>query len=197
MVRIMDFVHGCTTAQQSAPLSWKMHNDPDIVPIPKLKDIQLNPLIDTMKNACKSFYHPRRDVAVHETTVFLQGYSWDRSKTLRAGIQAVCLGWFSDWLHSGLYDYHQQNTHSLSTCPNPMTLWLSLVQPGYSGTGYHEYECPHKTTRNRIHKMDPRRPHRLRDIDGQGAKFQSARQLTLQTLVKLHRGKWNCQMAHW
>lgn len=51
----------------------------------------------------------------------------------------------------------------------------------------------HKTTRKTIHKMDLRSStwHR-----GTGAKFQSAPQFTLQTLIKLYRGKWNCQMAH-
>lgn len=72
-----------------------VHNDRKKGMAQRDRLVQLKHLIDTLKNACKSFYHPYRDLAVDEIMVASKtqtGITVYEGKTNKLRIQTVCLG---------------------------------------------------------------------------------------------------------
>ncbi|XP_056108147.1 piggyBac transposable element-derived protein 4-like [Rhinichthys klamathensis goyatoka] len=132
-------------------LSWNLHlSDPEEdVQNDKKKGtadhdklFRLKPLMNTIKNACKSFYHPHRDVAVDERMVASKAKTgmtqYMKAKPIKWGFKLFVLadsrnGYTVDFsVYTGKSDI--PSGHGLS-----YDVVMSLVQPGYLGTGYHIY----------------------------------------------------------
>lgn len=132
-------------------ISWNLHlSDPvEDVKNDKKKGtanydklFQLKPLMNTIKDACKSFYHPHRDVAVEERMVAAKVKTgmtqFIKAKVTRWGFKLFVLadlknGYTVDFsVYTGKRGIPSE--HGLS-----YDVVMSLVQPGYLGTGYHIY----------------------------------------------------------
>uniref|UniRef100_A0A8B9GL59 PiggyBac transposable element-derived protein domain-containing protein n=1 Tax=Astyanax mexicanus TaxID=7994 RepID=A0A8B9GL59_ASTMX len=132
-------------------ISWNLHlSDPDEVVKNNRKKgtaehdklFQLKPLMDTIKNACKSFYHPHKNLAVDEWMVASKAKNgmtqYMKAKPIKWGFKLFVLadsrnGYTVDFsVYTGKSDI--PSGHGL-----PYDVVMSLVQPGYLGTGYHIY----------------------------------------------------------
>ncbi|XP_040004641.1 piggyBac transposable element-derived protein 4-like [Xiphias gladius] len=132
-------------------ISWNLHlSDPDEdVHNDRKKGtdhhdklFRLKPLMDTIKDACKSFYHPYRDLTADERMVAYKAKTgmtqYMKAKPTKWGYKLFVLadprnGYTVDFsIYTGKSDI--PFGHGLS-----YDAVMSLVQPSYLGTGYHIY----------------------------------------------------------
>lgn len=132
-------------------ISWNLHlSDPD-------EDVhndnkkgtpehdrlfRVKPLMDQINNACKSFYHPHKHLAVDERMVASKAKNmmsqYVKAKPTKWGFKLFVLadsknGYTVDFsIYTGKRDF--PSGHGL-----PYDVVMSLVRPSYLGTGYHIY----------------------------------------------------------
>ncbi|XP_060788789.1 piggyBac transposable element-derived protein 4-like [Neoarius graeffei] len=101
----------------------------------------VKPLMYTIQNACKAFYHPRRNLSVDERMVASRGHTirqYMKDKPTKWGFKLFVLADSSNGYTSDFSVYTGKNNfptgHGLS-----YDSVMSLTNRGYLGSGYHMY----------------------------------------------------------
>ncbi|KAL2079792.1 hypothetical protein ACEWY4_025536 [Coilia grayii] len=103
---------------------------------------RVQPLFDHMRAACKSSYHPRRELAVDERMVATKaktGFTqYIRNKPTKWGIKLYVM---ADSSNGYTVDFSIYTGKNLDSSPQGLSYdaVMDLVQPAFLGTGYHIY----------------------------------------------------------
>ena len=130
-------------------ISWNIHiSDPD-------KDVQndrkkgtpdhdrlfrLKPLLDTIKDACKAFYHTRQNLAIDERMVATKAHTgmtqYMKAKPTKWGFKLFVLADSSNGytLDFSVYTGKSQFASGVGLAYDSV---MSLIKPTFLGSGYH------------------------------------------------------------
>ncbi|XP_050922039.1 piggyBac transposable element-derived protein 4 [Lates calcarifer] len=147
----LPFPVGIMTRDRYRTISWNLHlSDPDEDVCNNRKKgtaehdrlFQLKPLLNTIRTACKSFYHPHRDLTVDQRMVASKAKipvtQYWRAKPTKWGFKLFVLadvrnGYTVDFsIYTGKSDVSSQ--HGLA-----YDVVMSLMKPEYLGSGFHIY----------------------------------------------------------
>lgn len=132
-------------------ISWNVHmSDPDkdeendrkrgTSQYDKL--FRLRPFMDTIQNACKTFFHPRRNISVDERMVAWKANSgmtqYMKAKPVKWGFKLFVLCDSSNGYTVDFSVYPGKNTFEMGNGLTYDTV-MSLVNRNYLGSGYHVY----------------------------------------------------------
>ncbi|XP_066538106.1 piggyBac transposable element-derived protein 4-like [Hoplias malabaricus] len=128
-------------------ISWNIHmSDPDEDRLNDAKKgtpehdrlFQIKPLMHTLQDACKSFYHPRRSLTVGERMVPCRGHTGMKDKPTKWGFRLFVLadsgnGYTVDFsVYTGKNDFPTGQGLSYDAV-------MSLINRRFLGSGYHVY----------------------------------------------------------
>lgn len=147
----LPFPVGIMTRDRYRTISWNLHlSDPDEDVCNNRKKgtaehdrlFQLKPLLNTIRTACKSFYHPHRDLTVDQRMMASKAKipvtQYWRAKPTKWGFKLFVLadvrnGYTVDFsIYTGKSDVSSQ--HGLA-----YDVVMSLMKPEYLGSGFHIY----------------------------------------------------------
>uniref|UniRef100_A0A4W6EU27 PiggyBac transposable element-derived protein domain-containing protein n=1 Tax=Lates calcarifer TaxID=8187 RepID=A0A4W6EU27_LATCA len=160
----LPFPVGIMTRDRYRTISWNLHlSDPDEDVCNNRKKgtaehdrlFQLKPLLNTIRTACKSFYHPHRDLTVDQRMVASKAKipvtQYWRAKPTKWGFKLFVLadvrnGYTVDFsIYTGKSDVSSQ--HGLA-----YDVVMSLMKPEYLGSGFHIYmaQTPSRKNQNEV-----------------------------------------------
>ncbi|XP_031435713.1 piggyBac transposable element-derived protein 4-like isoform X1 [Clupea harengus] len=131
-------------------ISWNVHmSDPDEDRVNDAKRgtsahdrlFRLKPLMNTIQNACKAFYHPRRNIGVGERMVARKGHPMRQSmkdKQTKWGFKLFVLADSSNGFTLNLSVYNGKNNFPTGQGLSYDSV-MSLIDRRYLGSGYHVY----------------------------------------------------------
>ena len=131
-------------------ISWNVHmSDPSEDRVNDAKRgtsahdklFRLKPLMYTIQNACKAFYHPRRAIAVDERMVASKGHTmrqYMKDKPTKWGFKLFVLADSSNGYTLGFSIYTGKNHFSTGQGLSYNSV-MSLIDRAYLGSGYHVY----------------------------------------------------------
>ncbi|XP_045891389.1 piggyBac transposable element-derived protein 4-like [Micropterus dolomieu] len=128
-------------------ISWNIHmSDPE-------KDVEndrkkgtpdhdrlfrLKPLLDTIKHACKAFYHPRQNISIDERTVATKSHTvmaqYKKAKPAKLIVLADCSNGYT--VDFAVYTGKSQFASGHGLAYDSV---MSLIKPAYLGSGFHLY----------------------------------------------------------